>query len=759
MPGGEVPVDAVPHATPSPLPYDRGQLLAQLTAAIATFRFPTADRRRLLQASDELLVVLDQCTGQTLQERWQEFERQVWPVWVAGSNRSSLSRWTWGVRAIVTARLVRPGWELLATVRVSQWIARLPPEDRLAQQAVLLEQALAGVSWVAPSRRAIAVNLGLRLLLTHGYDAVGQITEQDLQELPRTAAHGSDTLDAVLCGLGVFARTPQRGTSRHRRRAQRTPAELVAICKIPAGFRVVTILYLETYKARISDVYATLRHKVRAIAHFWRYLEEVHPEVRACAEVQPRHARGFVEYALTHARAVQRGVAGEDRTTAHAWVVDVRTFFADLCGWATEADSPFAIYAPPTVPLTRRDLHGVGFEQARQRKDARMTATVLDLEREMPNLRAYAWRRWRAAETALSQAPADLQARWQEAGAFWDWAVLELLVQSGLRIEEASELTTLDILKRQVPDGRVYYLLHVKPSKFDRARVIPIGDGLGRVLAEIIRHVKRFYGSDAVPLCDHWDHNEKRLLPRAPYLLQGAKHPSAIGITTIRERLRQLSQAAGIRRADGSPLILLPHDCRRVFASEHLNNNLPVHVIQALLGHATLDTVMVYAKLYPSQLVEAYRTAVRGAYRAFHGEESLRNPTAEEWAAFEASCSLRDMGTHLCALPTGDYCPKGLVCLGCAHAQPKKSAAPVFRQMLASHERAFGAAQQHGEPAGQIAARELEIGRIRQALRRAEELPEDVAAAIEGAVGPEPGQIIAGIPLPLPVIRNFEISR
>jgi hypothetical protein len=37
-------------------------------------------------------------------------------------------------------------------------------------------------------------------------------------------------------------------------------------------------------------------------------------------------------------------------------------------------------------------------------------------------------------------------------------------------------------------DGRIYYyLLHIKPSKFDRARVIPIGDGLGRVLAEIIR--------------------------------------------------------------------------------------------------------------------------------------------------------------------------------------------------------------------------------------------------------------------------------
>jgi hypothetical protein len=71
-----------------------------------------------------------------------------------------------------------------------------------------------------------------------------------------------------------------------------------------------------------------------------------------------------------------------------------------------------------------------------------------------------------------------------------------------LRIEEASELTTFDILNRKMPDSRIYYLLHIKPSKFDRARVIPIGDGLGRVLAEIIRYVKRFYNSESVPEAD-----------------------------------------------------------------------------------------------------------------------------------------------------------------------------------------------------------------------------------------------------------------
>lgn len=70
------------------------------------------------------------------------------------------------------------------------------------------------------------------------------------------------------------------------------------------------------------------------------------------------------------------------------------------------------------------------------------------------------------------------------------------------------------------------------------------------------------------------------------------------------------------------------------------------------------------------------------------------------------------------------------MCLGCIHAQQKKNAAPIFRRMLASHERALAMAHKRQEPAGQIAAREL-VARIRQELHRAEELTMDVATAIE----------------------------
>ena len=717
--------------------YDRDKLLAVVDEVTTHFRLPNSFERSKMRAVCRYLAdALDSCSGSTLQQLWNDFEKRFWPKWKAGVDRRGREYWTWGARVLISARMIAPSLDMLSDLRVNQWIAHLPEDHPLAQQHTSLLQATDSITWTSAHSRQLAVSNGLRILLVRGYDSLHHIKDDDLKLLSVRWSKGTDALDAALCTLGVFSRTPKRGSARHGRRQRMTAPELVENAGVPDRFRQVMILYLETYEARVSDVYRTLRHKVIALSHFWRFIQERHPDVQRCSQILPRHVHDYIPHVIARARAVQRspGAGDEVRPTAHSWLVDLRVFFSDLCAWATEPDSPFKRFAPRTIPATRHTFLGYGFDKARERTRARITATVLDLEREMPKIRAFALQRWKAAVAAPKVSTTRGYPWSDEVDTFWDWALLELLVQSGLRIEEASELTTLDILKRKMPDARIYYLLHIKPSKFDRARVIPIGDGLGRVLAEIIRYVKRFYNSESVPVCDHWDLQEKRPRPPAPYLIQGIRHPSTAGIQTIRSRIREISIDSGARRSNGSPLVLLPHDCRRVFASEHLNNNTPVHIIQALLGHASPDTVMIYAKLYPSQLIEDYRKTVRSLYNAHYGEDGLKNPTAEEWAAFTASCNLRDMGTHLCALPTGEHCPKGLICLGCTHAQPKKSAVPIFRRMLASHGRSLVAARGHSEPAGQIAAREMEIVRIKGALQRAEELSDDVAAAIERAL-------------------------
>jgi hypothetical protein len=255
-----------------------------------------------------------------------------------------------------------------------RWVVRLPDADSLFQQYDQILKAVEKVSWASKLSRHLAARSGLRVLLTRGYDNLAEITDTDLERIPSTEK-GTDVLDAALCSLGVFDRTPQRGSSRKNRHGRKPIRELVAITGMPERFRAVTALYLETYASRISDVYVTHRHKVIALGHFWSFIAQRYPEVGGSAEVSPAQARAYIPFAIERARGVRRGrTAGEGvRITAHAWLIEVRTFFSDICTWATEPDSPFSDLVPRTVPLTRHDLVNIGFEKARKQATARMT--------------------------------------------------------------------------------------------------------------------------------------------------------------------------------------------------------------------------------------------------------------------------------------------------------------------------------------------------------------------------------------------------
>lgn len=443
--------------------YDRDRLTAHLTEEVAGYRLGRDGRYRMLRMTVATLDVLDTLPGRSLAHRWSVFEDRIWPGWRRGDgDRPGGEVWTWGAWALVISRLVRPSWTFISSTRTTQWVARLPAEDPLTLAHRQLRTAADELTFGTAVFRSLAVNRGLRLLLLTGVDELTALTDADL--LTAGPSKGADLLDAMLCQLGALERTPRQGNTRRLTVERHSPAELAAVHGVPAPFTDVVGLYLEHYARRLSDKYATLRHKAGALGHFFTYLRAHHPEVTSCAQVTPAQASGFVEHALELARTLRRGRRGNDgdTTTAHSWLVDVRTFFADVATWGSEDDSPFAAHRPAVIPVTRHVLRDDGFTAARRRRDARQTRTVLDLEREMPNIRAFALRGWHEAQQALATGGGEQQTlRREERLAFWDWAFLELLLTSGLRIEEACELTTFDVLKRSLPDGRLYYLLHV----------------------------------------------------------------------------------------------------------------------------------------------------------------------------------------------------------------------------------------------------------------------------------------------------------
>ncbi len=688
------------------------------------------------------LDLIDGFQGINLEQRWNKFQ-DFWTNEVKGEQAAKYPTQVFQVPVLM--RLTIPSTEFLYGCKPLNWCRFLmPPEAPISIVFNDLEEIINRLPThaYAESTKRYAEGLGAKLILAQGYWAIEEFKEADLFESddlrPLRNFGGRDALDAALCLAGVFRRTSQRGIFR-RRGPMKAPTlgDMVEKSKCPDHFKDVTLQYLLEYSERISSKHGTLRAKLQGLTRFWSYIGSVFPEILSSSQIRPHHVQAYIPHCIASAQAnCRQGSSGikDGTVTANHDMANVRTFFTDISIWSLEAASRFATHAPPAVPISFRDMQRPELTKAFRQKEAAMTRRIIDLEREMPKVRALAFEDWQLARDELARSNGGHKLSRIEAVTFWDWAILELLLQSGLRIEEAHNLTIFDILKRKDSSGRTYFLLHVEPSKFDKARLIPIGDTLAKVLSEIIIHVKKFHGSNRVPPVDHFDFHERKPLPRAPYLLQSRTRPQMIGLSTIRQGMKELSRRAGITLHDGRPLGISPHDCRRVFASEHLNNGTPPHVLRALLGHERLDTVMIYAKLYPNKLVEEYRRHIGGVYQAIHGPEVLRAPSEEEWQELERSCDLRDMGTHLCALPAGDHCPKGLVCLGCVHAQPKKSALPQFESMHASHRRQLKKAEERHEPLGQLASRRLEVTRLENAIKRARELTDNAAASMERAL-------------------------
>jgi integrase len=50
--------------------------------------------------------------------------------------------------------------------------------------------------------------------------------------------------------------------------------------------------------------------------------------------------------------------------------------------------------------------------------------------------------------------------------------------------------------------------------------------------------------------------------------------------------------ATGLTASTGGPVTFTPHDMRRIFTTEALQNGLPRHICQLILGHKNLNTTM-----------------------------------------------------------------------------------------------------------------------------------------------------------------------
>src|SRR6266496_4437986 len=494
---------------------------------------------------------------------------------------------------------------------------------------------------VTSTRRAM---LQIAVMMSVKGGPVGDITVGDCLELLEARArsrgdgdNGGTYFYQLLHAAGFFpAGTPFRvGMLDPRVHGQQTAGQLIDRYDLACRpIRDLLVGYLNERRPGIDYVtMSDLAYQLGLL--FWKDLETHHPGVDSL-DLEPDVAVAWKQ--RMQYRTVQTVAPDGTRTQARVprlSVVDhlttVRSFYLDIAEWAVTDPSRWAQWAVP-CPIRPAELT---HRQALRRRKSRTDQRTRERLPAMPRLIAAAEKERTATAARLAAATAatagqeftaggqtlaravlkepspriwaedtgtgkrrDLTA--EEEHAFWAWAIIELLRHSGIRIEELTELSHHSLIRYQLPGtAGLIPLLHIAPSKTDIERMLVISPELTEVLAVIVARI-RSQETGAVPLVTAYDPLERVWNPPSPLLLQ---HRTGVEDRPfsrhyIKRRLETTAAAAGLTASTGGPLIFTP---------EALQNGLPPHICQLILGHKNLNTSMVNNTVSPEKVITGHR--------------------------------------------------------------------------------------------------------------------------------------------------------
>ncbi|MGW7137471.1 tyrosine-type recombinase/integrase [Streptomyces xanthophaeus] len=525
-----------------------------------------------------------------------------------------------------------------------------------------------------------------RLGLTHGACN---------QDRTRYAARGAWE---VLHGMGHFPSGTAPTLRKTLSQGQYSVEELVGRYGIQnAEVRQLLIDYLLRRKSDTD--YTTLDGLSRQLASiFWATIERINPDqadLALRAEVYDQW-RAEIQYWQNDKSKVRMDVA--------TVLLTVRGLYMDLHTWAVSEPERWARWVAP-CPILPRDLKGFGkrrreiYRRMADRTRVRQPllpvlvehvesrheqlSSLLEAARTVPLGTAFVHR---GRHYTRSDSPEDRRRIRTEAGptirivdqdtgktirldqveelAFWEWAAVEILRHSGIRIEELTELTHLSVRQYQRPNGEVIALLVIAPSKGERERVIPMSPDLFHAIAQVVRRQTR--NQRAIPLVSRYDPQERLWSDPMPFLFQrqlGTAH-AVLATATVNRMLKRSCNEIARTNPAFADARFTPHDFRRLFATEIVNGGLPIHIGAALLGHLNLQTTQGYVAVFAEDIVQQYQQFLNHR-RAVRPEGEYLDVTPEEWAEFEEHFDKRKVELGNCARPYGSPCQHEHACIRC----------------------------------------------------------------------------------------------
>lgn len=157
-----------------------------------------------------------------------------------------------------------------------------------------------------------------------------------------------------------------------------------------------------------------------------------------------------------------------------------------------------------------------------------------------------------------------------------NYALLQLLLQTGLRVGEAARLAIADC---EINDRSG--LVRVRAGKGDKEREVPLNASARRAVAQYLKTREDYDSSEPLFLSERGGHS--------------------MSLRTMQATILELARRARITRIPVSA-----HTCRHTFALSFLRRN-PGKLIElaTLLGHESLDTTAVYLRPSAEELARA----------------------------------------------------------------------------------------------------------------------------------------------------------
>jgi integrase/recombinase XerD len=168
---------------------------------------------------------------------------------------------------------------------------------------------------------------------------------------------------------------------------------------------------------------------------------------------------------------------------------------------------------------------------------------------------------------------------WQSFRTFRDLALVGLMLLDGLR---SCELLGLQLENLQLADGQM--CVHGKGSK---KRVLPLPPEILEVLANYLRLERPLTNSPALFVS-----------------LKGRRRGQPMTPAGLRSLFRHHRLVSQVRQAN-------PHRLRHTFGSDMVRAGLSLPALQHLMGHAQIQTTMLYVQLAPHDVWREYARAIQ----------------------------------------------------------------------------------------------------------------------------------------------------